>query len=187
MTMADITGFILAGGKSSRMGQDKASMLFRGKPMITHVIRPLLEVCKDVVIISSNSSHSQFGIPVLPDQLEGFGPVAAITTGLRSTKTNLNFFISCDCPLIDVNLLNTLIDSIGDFDAVLPYSGAQLHPLVGLYKVDVQETFERHLSKGQHKLMDVIQEINFTKLNMQESGLSADLVSNFNSPQDLDF
>ncbi len=81
------TGIILAGGKSSRMGEDKGLVLLNGKPMIQYVIEALKGVVSDIIIISNNASYNKFGIPVYPDIIKDKGPVGGIFTGLHHSKT----------------------------------------------------------------------------------------------------
>ena len=104
------TGIILAGGKSSRMGEDKGLVLLNGKPMIQYVIEALKEVVSDIIIISNNASYNKFRIPVYADLIKDKGPVGGIYTGLYHSTTELNFCISCDVPMISSDFILWLLN-----------------------------------------------------------------------------
>ena len=104
------TGIILAGGKSSRMGEDKGLVLLNGKPMIQYVIEALKEVVSDIIIISNNASYNKFRVPVYSDIIKDKGPVGGIYTGLYHSTTELNFCISCDVPMISSDFIFWLLN-----------------------------------------------------------------------------
>src|ERR1041385_1796721 len=98
--MEKMTGFILAGGKSSRMKEDKGLMLLNRKAIVQYVIDALKPAVKEVIIISNNEVYKQFGYQVIPDLVNDAGPMGGIFTGLSRSNTLYNFFASCDMPFI---------------------------------------------------------------------------------------
>ena len=105
----NITGFVLAGGKSSRMGKDKGLMLMNGTTMIEHSIRALTPLCTSIIIIANNNNYKNLGYQVYSDNIKDSGPLSGICTGLSLTKTNINFFTTCDSPFVNSELLSVLI------------------------------------------------------------------------------
>ena len=126
-----VTGFILAGGQSSRMGRDKALLPVGSQTLIEVVlgrIRPLVE---QVVVVASPRNARQLqerlAHTVLTDLVPGCGPLMGVYTGLMHTETALNLFVPCDMPWIEPRLIEDLVRRCqGDTQVV-----AGLHPLEG--------------------------------------------------------
>ena len=117
-----VHGFVLAGGKSSRMGLDKATLEFRGRPMVEIAVEKLREFCADVSIAGNRedlSSHAE----VVPEERVDAGPAAGVEAGLKAAKQEWALFVPVDVPLVPVSLLRRWAEvalemgSNGDFDA----------------------------------------------------------------------
>lgn len=110
--MSDIkklTGIILAGGESSRMGTDKGLTLLKGKPLVAYAIETLETICDQIIISANSPDYHQFGYPVQPDQFTGCGPIGGIYSGLKVSETERNLILSCDIPLISRDLINFIL------------------------------------------------------------------------------
>jgi molybdopterin-guanine dinucleotide biosynthesis protein A len=94
-----VHGFVLAGGKSSRMGRDKALMELAGKPLIRHVVKKLRRVCMDVRILSNNDELEAFA-PIVRDIHPGCGPMSGMEAGLRHSIFEWNLFMAVDMPFL---------------------------------------------------------------------------------------
>ena len=149
------TGIILAGGKSSRMGEDKGLVLLNGKPMIQYVIEALKEVVSDIIIISNNVSYNKFRIPVYADIIKDKGPVGGIYTGLYHSKTQLNFCISCDVPMISSDFILWLLKRSGNASITLPMYKDKIHQMIGVYSKQVLSNFKESTEKEHLKLSQV--------------------------------
>lgn len=118
-----ITGLILAGGRGSRMGHvDKGLQPFRGRPMAAHVIERLAPQVGAIAINANQNldQYSAFGVPVWPDDLQGFeGPMAGLETGLRRCPTDYLVTAPCDSPFLPADLVERL-------SAALEANGADL-------------------------------------------------------------
>ena len=101
-SVKDITGIILAGGKSSRMGRDKGIVDLKGRAMIEHVIESAKAVTHNIIIIANNDNYNQFGFPVYSDLIPERGPIGGIVTGLHYSQTDRNLILSCDIPFVSV-------------------------------------------------------------------------------------
>jgi len=84
MNNSGITGIILAGGKSSRMGKDKGWVLFRKKPLIDYAVELLGGICQSIVISANNSAYDKLGLPVYHDIIPDSGPMGGIYTCLKT-------------------------------------------------------------------------------------------------------
>src|SRR5262249_41454050 len=95
----DLTGFVLAGGKSSRMGQDKAFLDWHGQRLLDHMVGLFHTVANPVQVV---------GRPPLPYQIPGLGPLSGMATGLEASFTDANLFVAVDLPLLTGDFLNFL-------------------------------------------------------------------------------
>ena len=149
------TGIILAGGKSSRMGEDKGLVLLNGKPMIQYVIEALKEVVSNIIIISNNASYNKFGVPVYSDIIKNKGPVGGIYTGLYHSTTELNFCISCDVPMVSSDFIFWLLNKSGNASITLPMCKDKVHQMIGVYSKQVLSYFKESAEKEHLKLSQV--------------------------------
>jgi molybdopterin-guanine dinucleotide biosynthesis protein A len=180
-SIPNTTAIILAGGQSSRMGQDKGLMDLNGKPMVQHIIDTVSQLTNQIIIIANNSEYQQFGWPVYEDVIKQKGPLAGIVTGLSNSATDLNWIISCDVPFVSADLLSELMLNLEKVDVVVPSKNDRTHPLIGGYKKSTLPTFKRELEHNHLKIMTVIScfdvyimnadqfdVINFKNLNSKE-------------------
>jgi molybdenum cofactor guanylyltransferase len=108
---SNITGIILAGGKSTRMGKNKSLLFLNGKTVIERVVNLMKSVFTQVIIISNTpKDYSFINIPIFKDIYEYKGPLAGIHSGLYNSKTEANFIISCDIPLMNEKMIKYIVD-----------------------------------------------------------------------------
>ena len=183
-----VTGIILAGGKSSRMGSDKGLLEFNDKPMIQTIIDALSALDIPIFIVSNNDEYKQFGLPVIEDVVKDKGPVAGIYTGLLNSKTELNIILSCDIPLISTETLSFLLNNVKDFDVTIPKMNNTIHPLIGVYTKSSLKTFKNHLDKDQRKLIKVCNDLNTQIIDITKNATLGNerLFSNINTPEELE-
>ncbi|WP_027418073.1 molybdenum cofactor guanylyltransferase [Crocinitomix catalasitica] len=156
----NLTVIILAGGKSSRMGQDKGLMFYDGQPMIQYVIEIAEQLTKDILIVSNKDDYNQFNYPVLPDIIQDKGPLAGVVTGLESSTTDLNLILTCDAPFITVEFLNWLKIRMEQFDVAIPQYENRIYPLTGYYKRTTLPVLKRHLDQNNLRIKSVIESLN---------------------------
>ncbi|MFD2565690.1 molybdenum cofactor guanylyltransferase [Aquimarina rubra] len=175
---SDITGIILAGGKSSRMGQDKGLKLHNGKPFITHIIRAIEAVTNKIMIITASADYEVFGYPCIPDIIPDQGPVGGIYTGLNHTETTQNLILSCDVPFVTAMVLNNLITEYeSDYD-VITYKDI---PLITLYNKSVMSTFFESIEKKRLSLRKTLSTLKVKSIPIEKS--IAPFVKNINTHQ----
>jgi molybdopterin-guanine dinucleotide biosynthesis protein A len=127
-TQGDVSAAVLAGGKSVRMGTDKALVpLSPGGPaMLELVLGTLRAVASDLFIVASERpAYSRFGVPVVPDRFPGSGVLGGIATALHHARHDRCLVVACDMPLINPELLRILVDMISPADAVVPRTRAR--------------------------------------------------------------
>lgn len=151
-------GFILAGGKSRRLGRDKAFLRFRGAHLI-EVSRQCLEsVGLPVTIVAdSRGRFRELGLPVLVDRVAGAGPLAAVFTALTASRSRDNYFIPCDTPLVSPRFYRVLAQVSLEFDVVFPRdSKGGLHPLSAYYSRNAADPIRRLLEAGARRVDSVL-------------------------------
>lgn len=167
-TSQNITGVILAGGKSSRMGEDKATKLHKGEPFLSHVIKVLETFTNQIIIISDHKIHDQFNHPRITDIIPEQGPLGGIYTGLTHSKTNKNIVLSCDIPFIVPEIISNLLNHYDQtYDAILYRSS----PLIGIYHKSLAKKFVTNIQKGQLSIRKNLALIN-TKFLKTEDQMS---------------
>ena len=181
------TGIILAGGKSSRMGEDKGLVLLNGKPMVQYIIEVLKEVVSDIIIISNNESYTKFGIPVYADIMKDKGPVGGIYTGLYNSTTELNFCISCDVPMISSDFILWLLKRSGNASITLPMYKDKVHQMIGVYSKQVLSNFKESTEKGHLKLSQVNSDMACEIIDIEKEYANFDelIFSNINTKNEL--
>ncbi|WP_136481307.1 molybdenum cofactor guanylyltransferase [Cognatitamlana onchidii] len=153
----NITGIILAGGKSSRMGSDKGFLELNNKLFVAYSIDALTPLVSEIIIVSDHSTYDSLGYKRVTDCIKEAGPVSGIYSGLEASKTKYNLVLSCDIPLISSEVLQKLIEAIDDTTEIIQAeSQGKSMPLVGLYKKQVKETFYQYLQKDERRLRVVI-------------------------------
>ena len=107
----DITAIILSGGKSLRMGTNKSLLKIGDKTVIERMRDLLQSIFKDVILITNDPDDYKFlGLPIYEDVFRHRGPLAGIHAGLKHSKTEINFIISCDLPFMTMEMINYLIE-----------------------------------------------------------------------------
>ncbi|MBI2765650.1 MAG: molybdenum cofactor guanylyltransferase [Chloroflexi bacterium] len=164
-TRPEVGGVILAGGRSSRFGSDKASALLCGRPLLQWVAGAVAEVCGELVVVRARgqllpATGVEASLTVVDDRYEARGPLAGIVTGFHETAQRLCFVTSCDAPLLRPEVIRLLAAEIGDFDAAVPYAGGFRQPLVALYRRDrCLPAFEAHLAGGDGRILGALEQL----------------------------
>ena len=183
----DITGIILAGGQSRRMGADKGLLRFRGKRLADHSIEAVKPLCNEILIIANNKSYHDFGYPVYEDLVSSKGPLAGILTGLTHSVTDLNIILSCDSPFVNTPMLGHLLNYAGEYDAVVPRYMDRMYPLTAVYRKQSCSILEKQLQNGELRVQDVIRKLNSKLVDLDPAlpFLTTETFMNMNTQEDL--
>ncbi|OQY04904.1 MAG: hypothetical protein B6I20_02130 [Bacteroidetes bacterium 4572_117] len=180
------TGIILCGGKSSRMGTNKALLKINGKYIISYVIELLHPFC-DEIILSNNTSELNFlGHKTVKDIFKDIGPISGIFSSLLKSKNNKNIILSCDTPFINSHLLSNLLSYSHNFDIVLPEFNNFLQPMTGVFKTGCLPIINKNIQEGVYTPPRIFEQCNLYKLkiNSKNPFFSEHLFFNVNSPSD---
>lgn len=184
--LTPLTGVILAGGKSKRMGRDKALIEWKGKSLLQHVIDGILPACDKIILISSDPVPLQrFNLPVYPDLHPGLGPLAGLESGLTHAGTYWILLAACDMPLIDGGLIKPLLDGMEKYDAVFYETERGLEPLFALYNKKFLPVILEMMADKNYALHHIPSKIKSHIINLRKKPAAANLLKNFNNPDDL--
>ena len=190
MTTPKITGIVLAGGRSSRMGEDKSLMRLNGKTLIEYSIDALRPICEKVIISSNNPNYDFTGCEVWPDELPDQAPIIGIYSCLKRSKTELNIILSCDIPLMSASMIGFLLAKSAEYDITVPvHDNGQIEPLCGVYKKSSQEILKEFIESGNFRLNDCIRSASyqFIPVDAQIPCNTPNLFLNINTPSDFGY
>jgi len=183
VSQAHISAFILAGGKSSRMGTDKGMLFLNGKPMIWHIAEALKPVVDSVTLITNNTDYAELGLPMLPDDIPNQGPLGGIATALCHTKTENNLIVSCDMPMLTTKATRWFLSNCAPTAINLATIGQQWQPLLGLYNAGCLPRFAEFIAKDKLALHIAIKQMNYHLVPMDGY---ADAFVNINTKADFE-
>jgi molybdopterin-guanine dinucleotide biosynthesis protein A len=188
MQKSDTCAVILAGGKSSRMGINKALLDFGGKPLIEVLvdrIRPLT----DQIFISSNdaSCYEFLDLPVISDRFRGHGPLAGLHSAMLWKRCAFYIALACDLPNLQLSLLRKLASVVEGYDAAIPRtSDGAVHPLCAVYSRTCLPALEDSLLKGTNRILTVLESsLSIRWVDPGEGRFKDADLANINTPEDL--
>ena len=163
-TKALVRGYVLAGGASSRFGQDKALAPLSGKPALARMLEVLGQsVVRETLVIGKRSSYGHLGPRCIPDKWPGEGPLGGIITALRSSGRSKygyrwNLIISCDMPFLTKEWLGYLCQRAAQSDAevIVPRSAKGLEPLCACWHTYAFPTLEKAFERGARRVSEGI-------------------------------
>jgi molybdenum cofactor guanylyltransferase len=199
MTEAPLTGVLLAGGQSRRMGGgDKGLLPLAGKPMLQHVIERLRPQVESIIINANGdpARFQAFGLPVIADPIAGFvGPLAGVLAGMRwslRAAPERRFLITApgDAPLLPLTLVADLLAGLAGSTGkiALARSQGELHPVIGVWPVALAQDLEDQLGKGVRKVLDWTDRHGTVAVDFPPQRLAAvevDPFFNANTPEEL--
>lgn len=149
MLQRDITGVILIGGKSRRMGRDKAFLEVAGQPLFEIVLELFREHFDRVLLVGNREERfAPYGLPVVPDIYPG-SSLGGLYTGLHHAETDHVFVSSCDLPYPNAEVLRYLCSLKDGYDAVVPSTSYGYEPLFALYAKSSLAPIRAQLEKGE--------------------------------------
>jgi molybdopterin-guanine dinucleotide biosynthesis protein A len=152
------TAIVLAGGKSSRMGEDKSLLPVNGMPLIQHIIQQL-DGHFDEMLIGANTpeNYSFTKLRVVKDIEKDKGPLMGIYSCLQQSENDINFITACDIPEMNIKLIKNMINLSANFDIVMPVSGEGKHePLYAIYRKSVLSRAQQILSSNGRRVIELL-------------------------------
>jgi molybdenum cofactor guanylyltransferase len=186
---SDVTASILAGGKSTRMGTDKAFVEFEGRTLLARALDLGRSVSADVRIIGSTQKFASFA-SVVEDVFRGCGPLAGIHAALLASPTDLNLILAVDTPFISHAFLEYLVEQSKQASAlaVVPHCDDHCQPLCAIYRRGFAVAAENAWRAGQNKidpLFGVVPTRTIQQDELKNAGFGLGMFRNLNTPQEL--
>jgi molybdopterin-guanine dinucleotide biosynthesis protein A len=187
--ITNISGIILSGGKSSRMGKNKAFIEIDGVPIIRRIHNLFKTLFSEIVIVTNEVELFQnFQAKIHRDLIPGQGALGGLYTGIYYSSFQHVFCVACDMPFLKGSLIRYLIEKMEDYDVVVPRTEDGLQPLHAFYSKNCLVPIRKVMEHKQFKIMDfypmvrvnIVEENEFRPLDpLRESFL------NVNTPEEL--
>jgi len=181
-------GFVLAGGKSSRMGADKAFVEFGGQTLLARALHVAGTVCRSVSIVGDPARFKEHGA-VVDDIFPGCGPLGGIHAALASSSADLNLMLAVDMPFVSEELLAFLFAEAENDEAlvIVPCTGQGLQPLCAIYRREFAAAAETALRAGKYKIDALFSGVPvraIEEIELAAAGFSEQSFFNVNTPDD---
>lgn len=184
----EITGAILAGGASTRMGFNKAFIEIGGEAIIKRSLKVLKEVFNRVIIVATNPLlYESLDCMVATDIYRGAGSLGGLYTALFHAPGDYLFVVACDMPYLSKDCVRRIIEGRGSSDAYVPFIDGKLHPLHGLYSKRCIRKAEEMIKGGNLRITDLLEKVRTKRLEEKDfKGLDIrSSIVNINTKEDL--
>ena len=185
----DVSGVILAGGKSRRYGKNKALVDIDGIPLIQRVLGVMKSLFPSVILITNTpETYAFLDIPMYEDRIKGLGPLGGIFTALNVIPETASFFVACDMPFLNRDLIRYLVAVRQGFDVVVPNLSGMFETLHALYNRECLPAIENLIHAGTYQTIQLFRKVSVRYINENEvRKFDPELksFSNINRPEEL--
>lgn len=181
-----LTAAILAGGKSSRMGANKALLSFRGQPMISAVADAVRPVASRLVVVTDDAPpYAALGFDTIADIHKDCGPLGGLHAALTASRTDRVLLLACDIPLVTTDLLRHLASYPSAAPARVAENGGRAHPLCAIYRQGCLPEIERLIASGRLAMAALLDAVGAERVHIPSDlpWYRSDLLKNFNDPE----
>lgn len=184
MTRSDVTVQIMLGGLSTRMGQDKAMVKLGGKTLLERAIARWQGYGAGIQLSVGAAERAVLapeGVPAVADIYLERGPLGGLQAGLQACETPLLLLVAVDCPFLDHEQADRLLDAVGEAGACVYTLDSRPQPLFGLYHRCCRTAAEALILQGNNRMSSLLERSNAVYVPAED----ADLFRNLNTPEDL--
>lgn len=187
----DLTAFILAGGKSTRMGSDKAFVMLDGRTLLARALELARSVTGEVRIVGDPAKFSKFAA-VVEDIFPNCGALAGIHAALLSSPTELNLILAVDVPFVSPALLQYMLErarNSASATVTVAHSGGNWQPLCAIYRRNFAEAAEQSLRTSHYKIDKLFAATSTQKIPEEElkaAGFPPEMFRNLNTREELE-
>jgi molybdopterin-guanine dinucleotide biosynthesis protein A len=188
----NVTGFVLAGGESRRMGRPKADLILNRETMVERQLHLLSRICRQYRVVAARAGPMACGAPAIKDVFPMRGPLGGIHAALESTRTEHNLVIGCDLPFLEVRFLEYLCRRAMESgaDAVIPQTtDRRLQPLCAVYRRRTRRALQTSLEQSNERITRALSSTRCEILTARElarHGFRERMFVNMNTPADYD-
>ena len=183
-----MTGVVLAGGRNSRMGRDKASLPWQGSDFLQVILKNLAAICDELIVVT-NAARSDYlpNIRYVADIIPQRGPLSGIHAGLVHAASDLSFITACDMPYLSVAAVEHLRALSSGWDVVAPGEATCLEPLFACYRKTCIPVIEELLQQDVRKTQALFSRVRYRQVpltDLKKFDPQLRFLSNINSPSD---
>jgi molybdopterin-guanine dinucleotide biosynthesis protein A len=187
---AAVSGIILAGGKSRRMGGiNKALLRIGGRRLVERTCAVLTSLFTEVIVVTNSFEDFQFlGLPMVSDLVPGKGSLGGLYTGLKACKHDWAFLVACDMPFLNRDAILHIVSQIRNHDVVIPKIGHNFEPLHAAYSQKCLAHVEKLLAEGDLKIIDLLPNVNVLEVpeqDLRQFDPQLRFILNLNTPDDF--
>jgi molybdopterin-guanine dinucleotide biosynthesis protein A len=188
---ATCTGFVLAGGHSSRMGREKALLEINGTPLLVRAALLLQPLCSGVTLVGPPERYQHLGFACVADEHPDLGPLEGILTALGHTDAPWNLITACDLPYLTADWLRYLISRAASSQArvMLPESDSGPEPLCAVYHRDAAAAIRTQIERGERKVTRALESLPVERIlpaEIRPFDPRGVLFHNLNTPEDFE-
>jgi molybdopterin-guanine dinucleotide biosynthesis protein A len=181
---------VLAGGKSTRFGRDKAFLELDGQPLATRTIAKLAKLTDELIIVSNDPApYELLDLParIVPDVRPGEGSLMGLYSGLKVVRSDQAVCVACDMPFLSLGLLRYMLRLAPDYDVVVPRIGRFMEPLHAIYSKSCLMPMETLLARGRRQIIAFYDDVRVRYVDAEEVDAYDPLRLSFlnvNTPED---
>jgi molybdopterin-guanine dinucleotide biosynthesis protein A len=188
-TTNKITGIILSGGKSVRMGENKAFIEIDGVPIIYRIYNLFKELFQEIIIVTNQKElFLNFNSKIYNDLLPNKGALGGLYTGLFFSNFQYSFCVACDMPFINKSLVQYLLKNIEEYEVIVPHTKDGLQPLHAIYSKNCLDPIKKTIEKGKYKIIDIYSLVKVKIVKEEDFGFLDPMRKSFinvNTPEEL--
>lgn len=164
-----LTGIVLAGGLSTRMGQDKAGLPWGDSDLLHTVLAKLAPICNQLVVVSNKPRTIQMpNVVIVADDYPQCGPLAGMHAGLSVTANDYNFVVACDMPYLNTAVAAYIAQAASGYDAAVPFNDGYFHPLHAVYHRNCLPYIKQMLVDGNYRVLDFYPDVKLRRIAAAE-------------------
>ena len=177
---------ILAGGKSSRMGQNKALMEFQNETMIGRILRQFSDCSEVLVSASSHGLYEAEGIRVVYDEIKEIGPIEGIRQLVSASGEEYIFICAADMPFVNADIAKYIAEFISsDYDCYVVADEDRVHPLCAIYSKKILPVIEELIREGKYKLMELLNRVRTKYISLEHTDFDRRVLRNVNTKDEF--
>ncbi|SFA69068.1 molybdopterin-guanine dinucleotide biosynthesis protein A [Acetitomaculum ruminis DSM 5522] len=184
----NISAGVLAGGKSSRFGDDKALAIYKNTTFLEHIVEKCREnFYKVYVSVGDKNKYKQFPFEFVEDEIKGYGPLGGIYALLKKCETDYIFIMPTDMPLIDINIFSALKEKCNsdEYDCIVIKYKGKPEPLCSIYSKKCIPVIEELIKENIGKPRLIFEKVNTCYLNLEDINCDSKAINNINTKEEF--
>jgi molybdopterin-guanine dinucleotide biosynthesis protein A len=169
--VTSVSGIILAGGQSRRLGIDKAFLPILGQPLVARTVQKLAALSDDVIVVTNQPAlYTALRLParLVRDELPGQGALMGIYSGMKAAHHPQALVVACDMPFLSLPLLRHMTTLAAEYDVVIPELDGMFEPLHAVYGRACLQPMARLLAAGEHQIIAFFPEVRVRVIDQRE-------------------